>query len=85
MEKTLYRLENIKEIYKSNKLKYTFTKYEKLSEINKLLPYLKHDKKNNDEKINFILLNKIGKTTLPNKYKISIKELKKNIKNFTRY
>ena len=29
------------------------------------------------KKINFILLSKIGKTTQPNKYKISINELKK--------
>ena len=47
------------------------------------MPYLKNDKKNNDEKINFILLNRIGKTTMPNKYKISINELKKNIKLLT--
>ena len=34
-------------------------------------------KKNNDDKVNFILLKKIGKTTLPNKHKISIDSLKK--------
>jgi len=53
--------------------------------LDKLIPYLKNDKKNNDEKINFILLNKIGKTTMPNKYKISINELKKNIRSFIQY
>ena len=78
-------LENIKDIYKLNNLKYTFTKYEKLSEINKLLPYLKHDKKNNDEKINFILLKKIGKTTIPNKFKVSLNELKSKLKYFNLY
>ena len=66
------------------KLSYTFKKYEKIKEINSLIRYLANDKKNNDEKINFILLNKIGKTTLPNKSKISTNELKKNIKNFIR-
>ena len=35
------------------------------------------DKKNNDKKINLILLKKIGQTTKPNKYKISSAELKK--------
>jgi 3-dehydroquinate synthetase len=35
------------------------------------------DKKNNDKKINLILLKKIGQTTLPNNYKISISQLKK--------
>jgi 3-dehydroquinate synthetase len=35
------------------------------------------DKKNNDDKINLILLKKIGQTTLPNSYKITPQELKK--------
>jgi 3-dehydroquinate synthetase len=34
-----------------------------------------NDKKNNDEKINLILLKKIGKTTKPGNNKISKKEL----------
>ncbi len=36
-----------------------------------------NDKKNNDKKINLILLRKIGQTTLPNMCKISSIELKK--------
>ena len=78
-------LEKIKEIYKSNELNYTLRKYNKTSEINKLIPYLKNDKKNNDEKINFILLRKLGKTTIPNKYKISLNELKSKTKYFNQY
>ena len=39
-----------------------------------------NDKKNNDSKINFILLKKIGQTTSPNSYKISSSELKKIFK-----
>ena len=35
-----------------------------------------NDKKNNDDKINLILLKRIGQTTLPNSYKISKQELK---------
>ena len=35
------------------------------------------DKKNNDNKINLILLKKIGQTTEPNKFKVSRAELKK--------
>ncbi len=69
--------DEIKNIYKQNSLDYTFKKYSNKNEINKLLPYLKNDKKNNDDKINFILLEKIGKTTLPNKNKLSLKNLKK--------
>ena len=71
--------------YKSNELNYTFNKYKKISEINSLLPFLKNDKKNNDSKINFVLLKKIGKTTIPNKYKISLSELKSKIKYFNQY
>ncbi len=81
-KKTLSELINI---YKSNRLNYTFEKYNEPNEVMKLLPYLKNDKKNNDEKINFILLNKIGKITKPNKYKITLKDLKKSVNIFTRY
>ena len=77
-------LNDLLKIYKMNKLNYTFENYSSPKEIIKLIPYLKNDKKNIDEKINFILLNKIGKTSLPNKNKISIKKLKKLIKFFTR-
>ena len=66
-----------------NNLSYTLSKYKSPKAINNLIPYLKNDKKNNDEKINFILLNKIGKTTMPNKCKISINELKKHVRLFT--
>ena len=74
-------LEDILEIYNLNKLNYTYKNYSNMQSIKGLLTYLKNDKKNNDEKINFILLKKIGKTTKPNSYKISIKEFKKNIKH----
>ena len=72
-------INEIKKIYKDNNLNYTYKKYSKLNSIKNLIPFLKNDKKNNDDKINFILLKKIGKTTLPNKYKISLNYLKKNI------
>ena len=75
-------LNELLKVYEENNLNYTFKKYQKKKEINKLIPYLKNDKKNNDEKINFILLKKIGKTTMPNMQKLSINELKKNINHF---
>tara|TARA_B100001564_G_C20643385_1_gene673240 strand:+ start:544 stop:1650 length:1107 start_codon:yes stop_codon:yes gene_type:complete len=78
-------LGRISNIYLKNNLAYTFKKYSKQSDINKLIPYLKNDKKNNDENINFILLKNIGKTVLPNKSKISIKGLKKISKAITQY
>ena len=72
--KTLNRIKNI---YLKNNLDFTYKKYSKQSSINKLIPYLKNDKKNNDDKINFILLKNIGKTALPNKSKIALDDLKK--------
>ena len=74
-------LKSIEEIYRSNNLKYTINKYSKVGTITGLIKYLKNDKKNDDDKINFILLRDIGKTTLPNKFKISVKELKRHCKS----
>ena len=71
---TLKELENI---YNSNSLNYDIKKFFKKSEYKKIANYMTADKKNNDKKINFILLKKIGQTTKPNEYKISISELKK--------
>ena len=86
--KKICNLKTLKElisIYKKNNLNYTIKKYSNFKSINNLIPFLKNDKKNNDKKINFILLKKIGKTTQPNKQKISIEELRKNIKNLILY
>ena len=79
---TFQTVEEIKQIYKKNNLNYTYKKYLKTNEIKKLIPYLKNDKKNNDDKINFILIKKIGQTSLPNKYKISLDNLEKLSKSF---
>jgi 3-dehydroquinate synthase len=78
-------LDELKDLYIKNKLNYTYRKYSKQSSIKKLIPYLKNDKKNNDDNINFILIKKIGKTTLPNKNKISINNLKKLSKAISQY
>tara|TARA_X000000950_G_C13827270_1_gene624550 strand:+ start:159 stop:1271 length:1113 start_codon:yes stop_codon:yes gene_type:complete len=80
--KTLNRIKNI---YIRNNLDFTYKKYSKQSSIKKLIPYLKNDKKNNDDKINFILLKDIGKTAMPNQSKISIKNLKITSKAISQY
>ena len=77
-------LDRIKRIYKMNNLDYTTKKYSNYNKINSLIPFLKNDKKNEDEKINFILLKQIGKTTQPNKYKITTEKLRSNINHVTR-
>ena len=78
-------LKQISNIYFKNNLAYTFEKYSQKRNVDKLIPYLKNDKKNNDNSINFILLKNIGKTALPNKSKISIKGLRKISKAISRY
>ena len=49
----------------------------KKNEIKKIVNFMKKDKKNNSEKINLILLNKIGKTTKPKKIALNSKEINK--------
>ena len=78
-------MSQIKDIYSKNNLDFTYRKYSNQNLIIKLISYLKNDKKNNDNKINFILLKNIGTTALPNKNKISIKYLKKNSKAISQY
>ena len=80
--KTVKEIENI---YKNNGLLYSIKNISKISAINKLIPYLKHDKKNDDDDINFILLKKIGKTTEPNSSKIKLNSLKKYSKLIAQY
>jgi len=78
-------LNEIKNIYIQNNLDYTYKKYSSKKEIDKLLPFLKSDKKNNDGRINFILLKHVGKTTLSNQNKISLKHLKSITKTIAQY
>tara|TARA_B100000780_G_C21086887_1_gene437919 strand:- start:204 stop:1313 length:1110 start_codon:yes stop_codon:yes gene_type:complete len=74
---SLNTLNQLKHIYKSNNLKYDIKKFFKKNEYNKIAQYMSVDKKNNDQKINLILLKKIGQTTQPNMYKMSNFNLKK--------
>ena len=74
---SLNTLEQLEQVYSSNNIKYDIKKYFRKNEYNKIIDYMCADKKNNDKKINLILLKKIGQTTQPNMYKISSTELKK--------
>ena len=47
------------------------------NEVSKIISFIKKDKKNVSQKINVILLHKIGKVTKPGKFNISSTELKK--------
>ena len=78
-------LKQVKSLYIKNNLTYTLKNISNWKWIKSLIPYLKQDKKNNDDKINFLLLKKIGKTDLPDKFKISTKQLEKYSKIIAQY
>jgi len=52
-------------------------KFFKKKEINKIISFMKKDKKNLNEKINLILIKKIGRTTQPNSFVVNSSEIKK--------
>ena len=72
----------IKKHYINLKLPMKISKVFKKKEINKIIYFMKKDKKNIDEKINLILLKKIGKTTKPKKFKLSGDEIKKFLNSY---
>ena len=82
LEKTL---EELKQIYTENNLNYRLDKIFKKKEFSKIVDFMSNDKKNNDDKINLILLRKIGKPTKPGNFKLSSKELKKNISSLIKF
>jgi len=67
----------IKKHYFNLKLPMSINKVFKRKEINKIVYFMKKDKKNIDEKINLILLNKIGKVAKLKKFSLTGKEMKK--------
>ena len=67
------------------KLSYTFKRFSNTNSITELIPYLKNDKKNEDDKINFILLKRLGQTTRTNQNKISENDLRRYSKIISQY
>jgi len=65
----------IKKHYLSLKLPMLISKIFKKNEVKKIVYFMKKDKKNTDEKINLILLNKIGKTTRPKEISLKSNEI----------
>ena len=72
----------IKKHYFNLSLPMNINKIFSKKEINRIIYFMKKDKKNKDEKINLILLNKIGKTTKPNGFKLSAKNMKKFLNSY---
>ncbi len=82
---SLSTLNNLKLIYKKNKLDDYLKKKFKLVNIPSLLKFMVYDKKNNDQKINLILIKEIGRVTEPGKYKFSKMTLKNDFKKLTNF
>ncbi len=70
----------IVELYDNNLLLKNLNKYLKRSEILKSIKFMKNDKKKDDEKISFIFLKSIGKTTTPGAYKYKINQVESFVK-----
>ena len=73
-------LNQIQEIYKINNFPSSLNRYFLKKDFNKIVDYMSNDKKNDDDKINLILIKKIGKTTMPGSIKMSAQQLKSVIK-----
>ena len=72
----------IKKHYSNLKLLRNIKKVFKKNEINKIVYFMKKDKKNTNEKINLILLKKIGETTKPKKIILKSNEIKKFLSSY---
>ena len=72
----------IKKHYKNLKLLMNIKKFFKKNEINKIIYFMKKDKKNVSSKISLILLKKIGKTTKPKQIELKDFEVKKFLNSY---
>jgi len=70
-------LKLIKRHYINFSLPYKVSKFFKRKEIEKISKFMKRDKKNISDKINLILIKKIGKIVEPNKINLKVFEIKK--------
>ena len=77
---TLNKIENI---YQANNLPKSLTTFFPKKTLNKIVNFMEIDKKNYDNKINLILIKKIGKTTNPGDFRIASKEMKNILKKIS--
>ena len=77
--------EEIEKIYISNKLPSKLNQYLNKKQINNISKLMVNDKKNDDDKINLILLKRIGKTTIPGKIKMSVDKVNKFLKKLINF
>ena len=67
-------------LYNHNGLLRNLNNFLKKNEIIKSIKYMKNDKKKDDEKVSFIFLRNLGKTTAPGKYKYKTNQVENLIK-----
>ena len=79
---SLKELTLIKDHYKNLKLLMNIKKFFKKNEINKIINFMKKDKKNVSNKISLILLKKIGQTTKPKQIALKDFEIKKFLNSY---
>ena len=72
--------EEINKIYNDNLLLKDLSKYLDKDKMLKSIKFMRNDKKKDDDKISFIFLINIGKTTMPGKYKYKVNQLESIIK-----
>ena len=72
----------LKKHYVDLKLPMSITKNFKKKEVKKIINFMKKDKKNISEKINLILLNKIGETTKPREFSVKTSMLENFLKSY---
>jgi len=79
---SLGELTLIKKHYENLKLLMNIKKFFKKNEVNKIINFMKKDKKNISNKISLILLKKIGKTTKPGQIALKDLEIKKFLNSY---
>ena len=67
-------------LYTKNSLLNKLKKFLKKNDILRSIKFMKNDKKKDDEKISFIFLKSIGKTTMPGKYKYKVNQVENLVK-----
>ena len=72
-------LDLVKNVYSNNNINYDISNYFSDKDLPRLANFMLNDKKNNDFKISLILLKRIGKTTAPGKFKITLNRMQKLI------
>ena len=70
-----YTCNQIENLYRKNSLLKNLNKYFRKKEILRSIKFMKNDKKKDDDKVSFIFLRRLGKTTVPGNYKYKIAQV----------